>query len=94
MASHRMGTGTPNLPVLACGAAFLARVSSDMCHVERTVYLRVESHKCDRGAVSLRQTGSEHRGGSMPIAIPSVSSYTIGSRDMSVHTGLMLHGSS
>ena len=58
------------------------------------MYLRVESHKRNRGAVSLRQTGSEHRGGSMPIAIPDVSSYAIGPRDMGMLAGDMLHGSS
>ena len=92
MASHRVGTRTPNLPVLAREAAFLARVNSDMS--KKTVCLRVESHKRDRGALSLRQTGSEHRGGSMPIAIPAVLSYAIGPRDMGMHTGYMLHYSS
>ena len=70
------------------------RSAGELGQVERTVYLRVESHKRGRGAVSLWQTSTEHRGGIMPIAIPAVSSYTIGPRDMSVHTGLMLHGSS
>ena len=68
--------------------------AGELGHVERTVYLRVESHARDRGAVSLRQTGSEHRGGSMPIAIPGVSSHAIGPRDMGMLTGHMLHGSS
>ena len=30
----------------------------------------------------------------MPIAIPAVPSHTIGPRDMSMHTGYMLHGAS
>ena len=30
----------------------------------------------------------------MPIAIPDVSSHVIGPRDMGMHTGHMLHGSS
>ena len=30
----------------------------------------------------------------MPIAIPDVLSYAIGPRDMGMHTGYMLHGSS
>ena len=91
MASHRVGTRTPSMPVLSRAAAYVARVISDK---PKTMYLRVESHKRDRGAVSLRQTGSEHHGGSMPIAIPAVSSYAIGPRDMGMLTGDILHGSS
>ena len=70
------------------------RSAGELGQAEKPMYLRVESHKRDRGAVSLRQTGSEHRGGSMPIAIPAVSSYAIGPRDMGMHMGHMLHGSS
>ena len=70
------------------------RSAGDLGQDERTMYLRVESHKRGRGAVSLWQTSTEHRGGSMPIAIPAMSCHTIGPRDMSMHTGYMLRGSS
>ena len=70
------------------------RSAGELGQVERIINLRVESHKRGRGAVSLWQTGSEHRGGSMPIAIPGVSSHAIGPRDMGMLTGDMLHGSS
>ena len=70
------------------------RSAGELGQAEKPMYLRVESHKRDRGAVSLRQTGSEHHGGSMPIAIPAVSSYAIGPRDMGMLTGDILHGSS
>ena len=56
--------------------------------------LLIESHERGRGELIRCQNGTEYRGGSMPIAIPDVSSYAIGPRDMVMHTGYMLHGSS
>ena len=58
------------------------------------MHLRIESHERGRGELSMCQNGTEYHGGSMPIAIPDVSSYAIGPRDMGMHTGYVLHGSS
>ena len=91
MASHLMGAGTPNLPVLACGAAFLARVSSDMSKEPCICALRV-TNAVEVHSDSSRR-GTEHRGGSMPIAIPDVSSPAIGPGDTNMHTGHMLNSS-
>ena len=40
------------------------------------------------------QTGTEHGGGCMPIAIAAMLSHAIGPRDMSIHTRHVLHESS
>ena len=91
MASHRVGTRTPNLPVLAREAAFLARVNSDMSKEPCVCALRV-TNAVEVHSDSSRR-GTEHRGGSMPIAIADVSSHAIGPGDTNMHTGHMLDSS-
>ena len=58
----------------------------ELKQVEKAMCLRVESHERGRGALSLWQTSTQHRGGGMAIAIPAVPSHNIGPSGMSVHT--------
>ena len=66
----------------------------ELGQVEKAMCLRVESHERGRGAFSLWQTSTQHRGGGMAIAIPAVPSHNIGPSGMSVHTGYVLHAPS
>ena len=68
--------------------------AGELGQVERIMWLRVESQKRGRGALSLWQTGTEHRGGCVPIASQAMSGHAIGPRDMHMQHGCIPHGSS
>ena len=56
--------------------------------------MRAKRHERDRSALSMLAIGMSLGGGNMPMALLLMSGNAIGSRDMDMHHGYILHASS